>query len=87
MKNVINILLLILIFIFFISIYKHYSSNQNIDLKNFNRENIENIINKKISDLPILHNDTENVIEFNDGFSNKMENDKTRSFWNLLKTK
>ena len=41
--------------------------------------------NKKISDLPILENDTNNVIEFNDGFSDAIKNDKPRSFWNLLK--
>ena len=27
-----------------------------------------------------------NVIEFNDGFSNELKNDKPRSFWNLLKS-
>ena len=29
---------------------------------------------------------TENVIEFNDGFSREIINDKPRSFWNLLKS-
>ena len=43
------------------------------------------IRNTKISGLPILKNDTDNVIEFNDGFSNEMKDDKPRSFWNLLK--
>ena len=43
--------------------------------------------NKKSSKLPILKNDTNNVIEFNDGFSNEIKNDKPRSFWNLLKFK
>ena len=40
----------------------------------------------KISNLPILKNDTDNVIEFNEGFSNEIKNDKPRSFWNLLKS-
>ena len=57
----------------------------NIEVKNFNRNNINDIINTKILDLPILKNDTNSVIEFNDGFSNKIKNDKKRSFWNLLK--
>jgi len=35
--------------------------------------------------LPILRNDTINVIEFNDGYSNKNKINKPRSFWNLLK--
>ena len=66
--------------------YKYYSSNKNIEAKDFNRSNINEIINTKVSNLPVLNNDTSDVIEFNDGFSNKIKNDKPRSFWNLLKT-
>ena len=55
------------------------------ELKDFNRNNIDEIINKKITNLPVLKSDTNNVIEFNDGFSNEIQNDKPRSFWNLLK--
>ena len=85
MKNILNILLIIIITIFFFKIYKFYSSNKNIEAKNYNRNNINEIINKKITNLPILENDTDNIIEFNDGFSNKTKNQKPRSFWNLLK--
>ncbi len=85
MKNVLNILLIIIITTFFLSTYKYYSSNKNIEAKNYNRNNINEIINKKITNLPILENDTDNVIEFNDGFSNKIKDQKPRSFWNLLK--
>ena len=53
----------------------------------FNRSNVDQIINEKISNLPILKNDTDKVIEFNDGFSNEIKNDKPRSFWNLIKFK
>ena len=77
----------ILILFFFFSIYSFYSSNKNLESKKFNRNNIDQIINKKISNLPILKNDTNNVIEFNDGFSNEIKSDKPRSFWNLLKFK
>ena len=45
------------------------------------------IIESKTSDLIILTDDTNDVIEFNDGFSNSIRNDKKRSFWNLLKSK
>ena len=72
---------------FFVIIYKFYSSSKNIDAKNYTRNNINEIINKKIIDLPILTNDTDNVIEFNDGYSNKINNEKKRSFWNLLKNR
>ena len=70
---------------FLFKTYKFYSSNKNIEAKNYNRNNINEIINKKITNLPILENDTDNIIEFNDGFSNKTKNQKPRSFWNLLK--
>ena len=86
MQKILSIFFLILVIIFFGSIFKYYSSNINIKNKEFNRNNIDQILNDKISNLPILKNDTDNVIEFNDGFSNEIKNDKSRSFWNLLKS-
>ena len=85
MSKIFNIFLGVLILIFFFNIYSFYSSNKNLESKEFNRNNINHIINTKISNLPILKNDTDDVIEFNDGFSNEIKNDKPRSFWNLLK--
>ncbi len=85
MTKLTNIFFLLLILTFFFTTYRFYSSDKNIDIKNFNRNNIDEIVNSKISSLPILKNDTNNVIEFNDGFTNKIKNDKSRSFWNLLK--
>ena len=87
MSKIFNIFLGLLILIFFFNIYSFYSSNKNLESKEFNRSNINQIINTKISNLPILKNDTDNVIKFNDGFSSEIENDKPRSFWNLLKFK
>ena len=87
MIKFINIILFILSLIFFLSIYKFYSSIKNIELKNYNRNNIDKIINRKISNLPILNSDTDNVIEFSDGFSNGNNNDKPRSFWDLINFK
>ena len=86
MYKLLNIFLLILILIFIWSTFKFYSSKKNFNNKDFNRNNIEKIINKKISNLPILENDTNNVIEFNNSISNEIKKDKTRSFWNLLKS-
>ena len=87
MKKIINILLFLTIIIFFFITFKYYSSNNNIEAKYFNRQNIDKIINTKISNLPILKNDTNNVIQFNDGYSNQIKKDKPRTFWNLLKSK
>ena len=86
MQKILSIFFFILVLIFFGSTYKYYSSGKNIKKKEFNRNNIDQILNDKISNLPILKNDTDNVIEFNDGFSNEIKNDKSRSFWNLIKS-
>ena len=86
MQKIKSIFFFILVIIFFGSTFKYYSSNKNIKNKEFNRDNIDQILNDKISNLPILKNDTDNVIKFNDGFSNEIKNDKSRSFWNLLKS-
>ena len=86
MTKVINIFFLFIILTFFFITYKYYSSNKNIESKNFNRKNIDEILNAKISNLPILDNNTKNIIQFNDGFSQKKNENKSRSFWNLLKT-
>ena len=52
--------------------------------KNYNRQNIEEIIKDKISNLPILLNDTNNVIEFNNSIEDNIKENK-RSFWDLIK--
>jgi dipeptide/tripeptide permease len=85
MSKILNILFIILILVFFWTTYKYYSSTKNLKIKEFNRNNIDQIINKKISNLPILKNDTNNVIEFNNSILGDAINDKPRSFWNLLK--
>jgi hypothetical protein len=87
MIKVLNILSIILILIFSLSIYKYYASIKNLKTIDFNRNNIDKILNKKISNLPVLTNDTNNIIEFNNSLSKELTNDKSRSFWNLLKSK
>ena len=87
MYKIINLFFVIIIFLFFFNIYKYYSSNKNIKNINLNKLNIEEIIKTKISDIPILKNDTNNVIEFNDSFDEEIKNNKKRSFWDLLKSK
>ena len=86
MKRVANFFFLLIFIIFFSITYKYYSSSMNIEAKNHNRKNIDKIINTKILNLPILKNDTDNVIEFNDGFSNNIKDDKPRGFWNLIRS-
>ncbi len=85
MIKIINIFFLVFITIFFLSTFRYYSSNKNIEAKKYNRTNIEKIINTKRLNLPILQSDTNNVIQFSDGYSEEVINDKPRSFWDLLK--
>ncbi|MDB2345100.1 hypothetical protein N9V41_03305 [Candidatus Pelagibacter bacterium] len=87
MNKIFNILFFLLILIFFFYTYKYYSSNKNLKEKYYNRKNINQIINNKITDLPVLSNDTDNIIEFNNSINEDTYNKKTRSFWNLLKSK
>ena len=85
MIKILNIIMFLLIIIFIFSIYNYYSSNKNIDVKNYNRKNIDQILKEKIIDLPVLKNDTNNVIEFNNSLKDGIEDNKKRSFWDLLK--
>jgi len=87
MYKIVNLLFITIIILFFFNIYSYYSSNENIKNIHLNRSNIEGIVKTKILNVPILQNDTNNVIEFNSSFSEEIKNNKPRSFWNLLKTK
>ena len=85
MIKILNIIMFLLIIIFILSIFNYYSSNKNVDTKNYNRKNIDKILKEKIIDLPVLKNDTNNVIEFNNSLKDGIEENKKRSFWDLLK--
>ena len=87
MYKVLNILFIILVIIFLVTVYKYYSSITHFESRDFNRSNIDQIRKDKMSDLPVLDNNTNNVIFFNDSITSELENDKKRSFWNLLKSK
>ena len=59
-----NAIMFLLFILFFTIIFKYYSSSKNMYL-NQKRLNINEIIKEKITDLPVLLNDTNNIIEFN----------------------
>ena len=87
MQKVLNILMFLLIILFIFSIFRYYSSSKNIEIKKFNLNNIDEIIKMKTSDLPVLTNDTNNIIEFNNSLESERNFEKNRSFWELLKFK
>ena len=74
----------LLIIFFILGVSNFYLSNKNISLKDYNRSNIDLILKEKIRDLPILANDTNDILEFNDSFDEEKNNEKKRSFWELL---
>ena len=80
-----NIFMVFIIFVFILSISNYYFSKKNINSKNFNRSNIDKILKEKITALPILLNDTNNVIEFNNSIESETDIKKKRSFWDLIK--
>lgn len=82
-KTVLNIIFFFLIFSFFFFTINQYLSDKNKKLINQNRLNLENKINKNISGLPRLKNDTNNVIVFNNGYNNSDKIIK-RNFWDLM---
>ena len=87
MKKIFNFFTLLAIVFFFVNIYIYYSSNKNIRNISLNRSNINEIIKEKTSNVQVLNSDTDNVIEFNSSFSEEIQDNKTRNFWNLFKFK
>ena len=76
MSKILNFLMILLIIFFVWSIFNYYSSKKNIDRKNFNRSNIDEILREKITNLPVLTNDTDNAIEFNNSLESDVKNNK-----------
>ena len=84
--KVLNFIMFLLVISFIFLIFKYYSSNKNMTEKSYNRNNIDEILKEKISDLPVFSNDTNDVIEFNNSIEDNTTK-KKRSFWDLLKSK
>ena len=77
-------ILTIIFFLLFIFIIYFSSDNRNKIIKN--RSNFNYNMQKKNFNLPILENDTNNIIEYN--FEGSKNNKiKKRYFWNLLDDK
>ncbi len=85
MSKIINLIFMTIIIMFFFSTYKFYTSKKNIETLKINRLNIEKKMKDTNLSLPILEDDTNEVIEFNDSLSEDIKNNKKRNFWNLLK--
>ena len=59
-------------------------SEENKKKINLNRKNIYSKIKDNLTTLPLLKNDTKDVLEFNSGYENDNKKIK-RNFWDLFK--
>ena len=84
-KNLLKLILLTMTILFLIVAFTYYLSDKNIDLIKKNRK-IDPFNSYKISlELPILRNNTDDVIEFNSRYENLDNKRIKRNFWNLIK--
>ncbi len=85
MNKIISFVVVIIVLSFFGFSFNYYISDRNINTVKNNRENLDSKILESTSNLPLLPNDTNNVIEFNSGFENSNKQNFKRSFWELFK--
>ena len=84
-SNIVKLLAFIIFLLFFTLVFNYYFSEKNLNRVINQRENIQTKMIKNTSDLPILRNNTKDVIEFNSGFENNDNERLKRSFWELFK--
>ncbi len=83
-KEIYKVVYFIIILLFVYLLFAIYFSEENIKKIKKNRVHIENSFKDYLSDLPILENDTNDVIKYNSSeFLEKKI--KKRKFWELLK--
>ena len=82
-KKILNTFFLIFIFTFIFLIVKHYLSEKNIIFTNKSRSSYSVKINDDTNNLPVLKNDTHNIIFYNDDLE-KFRNKRKKRFWEKL---
>jgi len=83
-KHFFSVLIILFIFSFIFFIISFYVSDKNKKKIDLNRANIYTKIDNRLSSLPLLKSDTQNVIEFNSVYDIESSKIK-REFWNLFK--
>ena len=84
LKKIKNILYLGSFFIFIILTTRFYFSDQNIRETNKSRSFYSAELNNNIQNLPLLKNDTNNIIEYLDDVEVYKEKKKKYSFFDLI---
>ena len=85
LKEVRYVVYLLTIFFFIFFVIKFYLSENNIKWNNKVILQYNNELDKKFNNLPIIKNDTDNIIEYTNEIE-EFKNKKQRKFWDLLKT-
>mgnify|MGYP001432103289 FL=1 len=83
LNKVLTIFQFLIIISFLLLTNFYYFSDKNVEKINKNRVNLSSKISKILDELPILINDTNNIIEYQNNDTN-LEKIKKRSFWDLL---
>ena len=84
LKKIINIFYLASFLIFIILTVRFYFSDQNIRETNKSRSFYSVKINNKTQNLPLLKNDTNNIIEYINDVEVYKKNKKKFTFWDLI---
>ena len=82
LKNTIYILFFL---IFFLIVFIYYFSEPNVIKTNKSRSNYS--INLNTDNLPLLKNDTDDIIEYTDDIEIFKKEKKKYKFWELIKNK
>ena len=85
LKEVKYVVYLFTIFFFIFFVIKFYISENNIKRSNKIIFQYQNELNKQFSNLPIIKDDTNDIIEYTNEIE-EFKNKKQRRFWDLLKT-
>ena len=85
LKEVKYVVYLLTIFFFIFFVIKFYLSENNIKWSNKILLQYQNILDKKFINLPIIKDDTNDIIEYTSEIED-FKNKKQRKFWDLLKT-
>ena len=84
-KNLFSFFLFLIIIFFFYFVFSQYISENNKKKTNIDRTNIDKIISDQVHNIPLLKNDTEDIIIYNNGFNNIDNLKPKREFWKLFK--
>ena len=83
LKKIINIFFLISFFIFIFLVTKYYFSEQNLIFTNKSRSLYSLTLNKYEDNLPLLKNDTNNIIIYINDLE-EFKNKRKKRFWEKL---